>query len=205
VLDFKSEKQKPLPEELAMLPKDTTYGKRLYRAADGFPIGVNVVLMGTDRTSIHRPEFCLTGQGWRIDKEATTVDTAALGGSGKVLAFNKMFLDKEKEPLRADGSVGPAKALYFYWFTAEGKETPAQWERMWWMAGDLLREGRLQRWAYVACYTKCLPGQEQQAAKRLKEFIAAAAPLFQVTAGAKQKDVSGLRVTPNSTMMAVSE
>ena len=31
--------------------------------------------MGMDRTSIHKPEFCLPGQGWRIDQK-TTVDLA---------------------------------------------------------------------------------------------------------------------------------
>jgi len=205
VLDYTSEKLKPLPEELGMLPKDTTYGKRFYTAPDGFVVGVNVVLMGTDRTSIHRPEFCLTGQGWKINKELTVVDTVALSGNDKLLAYNKMLLDKPNEWRNQDGSLGPAKALYFYWFTAEGKETPAQWERMWWMAGDLLREGTLQRWAYVACYTKCLPGQEEEAAKRLKEFIAVVAPQFQITAGAKQANFSNLRETSVSTMLTVSE
>jgi len=55
--------------ERAMLPKDTTYGKRVYRAPDGFEVGVNAVLMGTDRTSIHKPEFCLPGQGFIIEQQ----------------------------------------------------------------------------------------------------------------------------------------
>jgi len=64
----------PLPEKVAgfesredpiaqtvvdWLPKDTTYAQRVYSAPDQFWIQANVVLMGTDRTSIHKPEYCL--------------------------------------------------------------------------------------------------------------------------------------------------
>src|SRR5258707_769301 len=51
---------------LETLPPDTSYGSRDYKAEDGFILHVNVVLMGADRTSLHKPEFCLEGQGWRI-------------------------------------------------------------------------------------------------------------------------------------------
>ncbi len=203
VLDYTSEKLQPFPEELGMLPKDTSYGRRSYRAADGFQVLVSVVLMGTDRTSIHRPEFCLTGQGWKIDKDATVVDTVKLAPSEKVLAYNKMLLDKELQ--NQDGSKSMAKGLYCFWFSAEGKETPAQWERMWWMAEDLLLDATLQRWAYVACFTICQPGQEKAAAERLKAFIGAATPMFQITAGAQQPNFSNLREGPVSTMLTASE
>ncbi len=54
-----------------MLPKDTSYAQRLYMATNGFWVNANIILMGMDRTSIHKPDFCLPGQGWRIDKKAT--------------------------------------------------------------------------------------------------------------------------------------
>src|SRR5262245_48130177 len=63
--------------ELAMLPPDTVYGRRLYHGPDGLPISVNVVLMGTDRTSIHKPQYCLQGQGENITgSEVITVPIA---------------------------------------------------------------------------------------------------------------------------------
>lgn len=204
VLNYRSEKQEPLPEELGMLPKDTTYGKRVYIAPDGFPVLVNVVLMGTDRTSIHRPEFCLTGQGWRIDKEKTIVDAVSLL-DGKSLAFNKMLLDKEGAWQNADGTLTPAKGLYYFWFSAGGIETPSQWQRMWWMAGDLLQSGTLQRWAYIACFTRCQPGQEEAASLRLKEFMQAAVPQFQITAMRPQGKQSYLHDAADSTMLTTSE
>lgn len=204
VLDYTSEKQKPLPEELGMLPKDTTYGRRIYQAPDGFQILVSVVLMGTDRTSIHRPEFCLTGQGWKIDQPATGVEAVELVGTGaNTLNYNRMLLNKD---LPAEGGVTvPARGLYLYWFIADGKETPGQLQRMWWMARDLLRTGKLQRWAYVAYFTYCPPEQEQASLERLRKFIAASAPGFQISAGAGKNSADGLRKAAPSTMLTGNE
>src|ERR1041385_2027612 len=67
VLDYES---KAVPEEqivLDYLPKDTSFGQRLYTATNGAWTLVNVVLMGTDRTSLPKPQFCLEGQGWSIN------------------------------------------------------------------------------------------------------------------------------------------
>src|SRR6266496_2421610 len=36
------------------LPKDTSFGQRLYKAPDEFETVANVVLMGKDRTSLHK-------------------------------------------------------------------------------------------------------------------------------------------------------
>src|SRR5690606_6084532 len=52
--------------ELEWLPPDTTFGRRRYRNPEGFEVFVSGVLMGTDRTSIHKPEYCLPGQGFQI-------------------------------------------------------------------------------------------------------------------------------------------
>ena len=67
VLDFASEQTPVAQKVLDWLPKDTTFGQRTYKAADGFQASMNVVLMGTDRTSIHKPQYCLTGAGFRIE------------------------------------------------------------------------------------------------------------------------------------------
>src|SRR5262245_39597175 len=75
VLEYTS---KELPVEkmvLDFLPQDTSFGQRMYEAPDGAHVQINVVLMGVDRTSIHKPEFCLSGLGWRIDHAASTETT----------------------------------------------------------------------------------------------------------------------------------
>src|SRR5688572_22537054 len=40
---------------LDWLPKDTVYGQRTYKSPDGAQVAMTVVLMGADRTSIHKP------------------------------------------------------------------------------------------------------------------------------------------------------
>ena len=69
VLDFTSTNVPESEVELGYFPKDTSYARRLYQAPDGFGVSAVVILMGADRTSIHRPEYCLLGQGWNIDKK----------------------------------------------------------------------------------------------------------------------------------------
>ena len=66
VLDFTSTNVPEPPLVLSYLPPDTSYAERIYTALDGFRIQNTVVLMGTDRTSIHKPDYCLPGQGWVI-------------------------------------------------------------------------------------------------------------------------------------------
>jgi len=55
-LNFSSQPVPVTPLELGWLPKDTTYGRRIYKAPDDFQIWCNVVLMGSDRTSNHKPQ-----------------------------------------------------------------------------------------------------------------------------------------------------
>jgi hypothetical protein len=68
VLDFESS-DLPVPMQVSdWLPKDTTYAQRRYLAPDDSLIGgvcaiqASAVLMGSARTSIHKPDYCLAGQ-----------------------------------------------------------------------------------------------------------------------------------------------
>jgi len=56
VPDYESEWVEPDEIVLGSLPQDTSFGQRHYKAADGFEVALNVVLMGTDRTSLHKPQ-----------------------------------------------------------------------------------------------------------------------------------------------------
>jgi len=47
----------------------------------------------------------------------------------------------------------------------------------------MLRTGVLQRWAYVSCFSICLPGKEQATYDRIKDLIVATVPKFQTAAG----------------------
>jgi len=68
--------------------------------------------------------------------------------------------------------------VYVFWFVADGLVTADYRQRMLWMARDLLMAGKLQRWAYVSCFTTCVPGREEEAFAKISSWIAAAAPEF---------------------------
>ena len=180
VLGYSSEPAPVTRLQLGWLPKDTTYGRRLYQAPDGFGVLMSVVLMGTDRTSIHKPQYCLTGQGWKIDRsEMTTIRVERPHPYD--LFVMKLSATGIQET--AAGVKAVRRGIYVYWFVADNELTADHLQRMWWMARDLIWTGTLQRWAYVACFAACVPGQEEATYRRMKEFIVASVPEFQLTSG----------------------
>jgi hypothetical protein len=172
---------KPTPVtdlELNYLPKDTVYGRASYRAPDGFGAQVNVVLMGTDRTSIHRPEYCLTGQGWNIVSKQ--YDKAVLPGTG--LEFPIRRFGGQIRTVVETQTVNYS-GVYVFWFVADGQRTASHWERQWWMIRDLVTKGVLQRWAYISFFAPCPTGKEDEAYARLLKLIGEVAPAIEVPAG----------------------
>ncbi len=176
VAGMTSQEVPPAEEELSGLPADTSFGKRLYRTADGAPLLLQVVLMGRDRTSIHQPQYCLTGQGWLIEQTEEVRLSVARPQPHEIPALK---LTASKMFVAPDGQRVPVRAIYVYWFVADGALTAHRSERLTLMARELLRTGTLQRWAYVACFAQCLPGDEEKTFARVKEFLAEAVPEFQ--------------------------
>lgn len=180
VLDYRSKLLEADSVATNTLPSDTSFGQRHYEAADGFQLNLSVVLMGTDRTSLHKPQFCLTGSGWRIDQSASAETTVHLD---QPISYDLQVvkLIASPEP-KANGQRPDVRAVYVYWFVAGDALSAGLtgFERMWMMAAKLLRTGILQRWAYVSCLAYCAPGQEEPTFERIKRFIAAAAPQFQL-------------------------
>ena len=182
VLDYKSEE---VPEEqivLDYLPKDTSFGQRMYKTAEGHWTLANVVLMGTDRTSLHKPQFCLEGQGWSINDNLSSETSVHLERPcGYDLPLMKLIGSKVVE---IKGQPVAANCVYVYWFVAPNEYTARHGQRMWWMARDLFRTGVLQRWAYISYLSVCVPGQEEATFERMKKLIAASVPEFQLTPAA---------------------
>src|SRR5690606_1661415 len=58
--------------ERDILPPDTGYSRRSYVALHqpSRQVFLSIVLSGRDRSSIHRPELCVAGQGWTITGRA---------------------------------------------------------------------------------------------------------------------------------------
>jgi hypothetical protein len=177
VLDFTSSNVPQAQVVLDYLPKDTSLAQRRYVGPDGFWVNANMVLMGLDRTSIHKPEYCLPGQGWRIDQK-TNVNLSIGGGQPYQLQVAKWLITNFIQD--ADGKKREVRGLYVFWFVARNEETTSHWQRVKWMTQDLMRTGVLQRWAYVSYFAVCLPGQEDAAFERMKNLIAASVPEFQL-------------------------
>jgi Protein of unknown function (DUF3485) len=166
VLDFTSTNVPEPQIVLNYLPPDTSYVGRCY--TNDLPISATIILMGADRTSIHKPDYCLPGQGWTI-KEKTVVSLPVAGAEGFQLPVAKWIVANSYQ--MPDGKRQDVRGIYVFWFVADGEQTPDNYQRMWWLGRDLLRTGVLQRWAYISYFTVCAPGQEDAAFERLKNLI----------------------------------
>jgi hypothetical protein len=175
VLDYDSEFVETDPGVLGGLPQDTSFGQRIYKNTNGYPISLQAVLMGTDRSSMHKPQLCLEGQGWRIDYSASVVTNVHIE---KPIPYDlpvvKLIANKEGQR---------ARGIYVYWFVADDalSASVSGFERMWMMSKHLVLTGELQRWAYISCFSVTPPGEEDAEYERMKDFIAAAIPEFQLT------------------------
>jgi hypothetical protein len=140
----------PSKVEKAILPTDTEFAKMTYATATNDPAErdlayVSVVLAGAESRSIHRPEVCLTGQGWTI-AGSTIVPVEIVPGRTllvKDLSLEGSFADKQ-------GKTSLVKAHYVYWFVGRDFNTPSHFERLWHSTWDAVLHNINHRWAYVA-------------------------------------------------------
>lgn len=161
---------------LDWLPDDTIFGQRLYKATNGFEALMNIVLMGRDRTSLHKPQDRLTGAGWEITEQRE--DRVRIL-EPHAYDLPVMRLVSSRTLTLTNGVEVPVKGIFVYWFVSDDQITAQHGERMWWMARDLMFKGVLQRWAYVSCFAVCYEGTEEQTFVRMSELIAGVVPRFQ--------------------------
>jgi hypothetical protein len=177
VLDFTSTNVPESAVELGYFPKDTSYARRLYQLPDGFAATATVILMGMDRTSIHKPDYCLPGQGWSI-RSKTIANLTIAATTPYELPVSKWVVSNSSET--PDGGKETVSGVYVFWFVADGEETPSHYQFMRWLALDLLHKAVWQRWAYVSYFSACEPGQEDATFARMENLITASVPEFQL-------------------------
>lgn len=160
--------------EREVLPPDTGYSRRNYVSTRDRreQVFLSIVLSGRDRTSIHRPELCLVGQGWTIEGRSELA--FAHPGSGRVPAT---LLHISREVVTARGERRTVPALFAYWFVGRDTVAATNGERLWRTALNRLR-GRVDRWAYVVAQTVVLDG-EPAALARLQAVLDRTLPAFQ--------------------------
>lgn len=160
--------------ERAILPPDTGYSRKVYfnhrNAAK--QVFLSIVLSGRDRTSIHRPELCLMGQGWTVD--AAERRTFRYPGA---TAFPATVLRVQREVQTPQGKQRVPQ-LVAYWFVGGDSVVPTHWERVARDAWNRVLHGRADRWAYVLMQTDAADG-EAAALARMQAVLDETLPAFQ--------------------------
>lgn len=173
--------------EVTNLPPDTVFGRKRYIDESGFGAQMTGVMMQTDRTSIHRPQTCITGQGWKILK-TEVIDIPVPLPSSHVLKVTCLTSTRTEKT----GEKRTYSSVYIYWFVSERRTVPGHPEALWAISQDLLTTGTLYPWAYVSCFSVCPTGQETLALSRMKRLISMTAPEFQLTPAPNAKQTASL-------------
>lgn len=165
--------------ERAILPADTGFSRRTYVSVQdrSHAVFLSIVLSGRDRTSIHRPEICLVGQGWTITSttghEFAWSDRA--GSRLPVTMLRTSLIDPE--------SQRKVQALMAYCFVSADAVVASHWQRFVRDAWNRVRHGRVDRWAYVLVQADAQDG-EAAAFERMQTVLDETLPVF-LLAGAE--------------------
>ena len=185
-------------EEKKWLPVDTGILKMLYvpiaskvsneSEATEAGISASLILSGTDRRSLHRPEVCLRAQGWRIAGKEV-VDVSVGDETISVTDFTVVRKLNEK-----DGIIRNIRAHYFYWWIGAERSTPSDFERILFTVLDNMFKNINNRWGYpsVMVYAELEEGMtpeevqnsDEKARERALNFVRQYAPMFQKSLGA---------------------
>ncbi|HEY0944991.1 MAG TPA: exosortase/archaeosortase family protein [Opitutaceae bacterium] len=167
--------------ERAILPPDTGYSRRSYVSTHDprERVMVSVVLSGRDRTSIHRPELCVVGEGWSIAGRSRHRFRHPRGGE-----VPATILHLQHEGRDATGRRVVRSAVFAYWFVGRDTVVATHLERLWRTACERVGHMRADRWAYVVAQTVQLAGEDETAAlARLQTVLNGTLPAFQPAPG----------------------
>ncbi len=162
--------------EREILPPDTGFSRRDYvsLADPAHRVFLSIVLSGRDRTSIHRPELCLEGQGWTLVSAGSHTFTYP-GRPGRLIPATLLHT-RRTEP-RTGRRI---EAVVVYWFVSGDTVVATHWQRIWRDALNRLR-GRADRWAYVLMQADAADG-DAAALARLQTILDQTLPQFQLVA-----------------------
>lgn len=163
--------------ERELLPPDTGFARKNYVSLRNRndQVFLSLVLSGRDRTSIHRPELCLVGQGWTIRSQMAHAFAWPGRPDSPVPAT---ILRIEHEATNERGEQVKVPALFAYWFVGADRVVASHWERVAYATLDRVRHLQSHRWAYVVVQTYALDG-EAAALARMQEVLNGTLPEFQ--------------------------
>ncbi|MBL7077887.1 MAG: exosortase-associated EpsI family protein [Kiritimatiellae bacterium] len=130
--------------EKEQLPPDTEFVKYLYTDSLNRGLLVSMVLSGSDRNSIHRPQRCLAAQGYGMLH--SRILQVHLSGRGPLTVE---VLEAIRPDPRQPDRTGLKPRWFAYWFVGQDRETPSHLTRMFWLAWDRIFRGVAHRWVYI--------------------------------------------------------
>jgi hypothetical protein len=140
--------------EYEALPKDTRFVKSIYTNDATDQVFVSIVLSGRERSSIHRPERCLVGQGNTIVNQnfwnVLIPQVVEVPLEGRRDPLKVAVLETVRNYRGADGERKAYYSYYAYWFVGQNRETPSHYARMLWLAWDRVVHSIGNQWAYIA-------------------------------------------------------
>ncbi len=162
--------------ELEILPPDTGYSRKLYfnHRDPSKQVFLSIVLSGRDRTSIHRPELCLVGQGWTIAESGTQRFTHPADAGAEFAAT----LLRVRREVQTPAGKQIVPQLVAYWFVASDAVEATHARMFFRDAWNRVTRGRADRWAYVLLQTSASDG-EAAALARMQTVLDATLPVFQ--------------------------
>lgn len=168
------------PVEREILPPDTGFSRKIFfnhRDASK-QVFVSIVLSGRDRTSIHRPEICLVGQGWTITGRTEHEFQFPARADAKFSA-SLLRVRREMPSPTVAGKPVAVPQLTAYWFVSGDAVVATHWELFAHDAWNRVAHARADRWAYVLLQTDATDG-EPAALARMQAVLEATLPAFQL-------------------------
>jgi EpsI family protein len=169
------------PVEREILPADTGFSRKVYvsLAEAKRDVLLSIVLSGRDRTSIHRPELCLVGQGWTIQAAARNDFRFPVQVNGAT-SFPATVLEIRRE-MAVQGKTVVVPQLAAYWFVNSESVVATHWERLLRDAWNRVTRARADRWAYVLMQTDASDGKAA-ALGRMQRILDQTLPAFMASA-----------------------
>ena len=165
-------------KEKETLGPDTEFARKEYDNGLGARVLASIVLAGEDMmTGIHRPERCLSAQGWTFAPPSAR--TIEVPGAGKL---EVMRVQNTKSVTGPDGKPIEIRNICYYWFAGSKDLTPSHYERVWIDSRDRILGGYVQRWAMIMVAADITEAYdrfgrtEEQTDKLLTDFVAQLAP-----------------------------
>src|SRR6185436_2410336 len=104
----------------------------------------SIVLSGRDRTSIHRPELCLVGQGWTISGATQHAFRFPALGNAAAGEFPAAVLRVRREVATPRGKI-IVPQLVSYWFVGGDTVVSSHWKRFAYDAWNRVMRARTDR------------------------------------------------------------